>query len=68
MWSEDGDAMFMNYLEGKQFATSSANILANGKELEEAELSMILKQQAAVMTCRGSVRDEYKAQMGLSRF
>ena len=66
-WSEEGDAMFMNYLEGKQFAALAANILANGRELEEAELGMILEQQAAVMTCRGAVRDEYKAQMGLSR-
>lgn len=67
VWSEDGDAMFMNYLEGKQFAALAANILASGRELEKPELGMILEQQAAVMTCRGAVRDEYKAQMGLSR-
>ena len=67
VWSEDGDAMFMNYLEGKQFATSAANILTRGRELEISELDLILKQQAAVMTCRGPVRDEYKAQMDLSR-
>jgi len=67
VWSEDGDAMFFNYLEGKQFANSCANILASGRKVEAAELELILKKQAAVMTCRGSVRDEYKAQMGLSR-
>jgi hypothetical protein len=67
VWSEDEDAMFMNYLEGKQFASSAASILTKGRELETSELELILKQQAAVMTCRGSVRDEYKAQMGLSR-
>lgn len=65
VWSED--AMFMNYLEGKQLASSAANILASGRKLDAAELDVILKQQAAVMTCRGTVRDEYKAQMGLSR-
>lgn len=67
VWTEDGDAMFMNYLEGKQFATSVANILASGREVDAAELQLILDQQAAVMTCRGAVRDEYKAQMDLSR-
>lgn len=67
VWTEDGDAMFMNYLEGKQLANSAANIVASGRLLEMAELEIILKQQAAVMTCRGAVRDEYRAQMGLSR-
>ena len=67
VWSEKEDAMFMNYLEGKQFATSAARIVASGAELETDELKSILKQQASVMTCRGAVRDEYKAQMGLSR-
>ena len=65
VWSED--AMFMNYLEGKQLASSAANILASGRKIDAAELDVILKQQAAVMTCRGTVRDEYKAQMGLAR-
>jgi len=67
VWSVEGDAIFMNYLEGKQFATSVANIVASGRSLEHEELSRILAQQAAVMTCRGAVRDEYKAQMELSR-
>ena len=67
-WSEDGDIMFMNYLESRQFATSIAQIVENGVEVDEVGLATILHQQAAVMTCRGTVRDEYKAQMGLSRF
>jgi SpoVK/Ycf46/Vps4 family AAA+-type ATPase len=61
------DAMFMNYLEGKQFATSVASIVANGRPLETAELNRILAQQTAVMTARGQVREEYVAQMELSR-
>lgn len=67
VWSVDGDAMFMNYLEGKQFANSVASIVASGRSLEKNELQLILDQQAAVMTCRGAVREEYKAQMELSR-
>jgi hypothetical protein len=67
VWTPEGDVMFMNYLEGKQLAHSAANIIANGRELEVSELRIILKQQAAVMTCRGAVRAEYRAQMGLSR-
>lgn len=67
VWSVDGDAIFMNYLEGKQFANSVANIVASGRALEKEESQRILAQQAAVMTCRGAVREEYKAQMELSR-
>lgn len=66
-WSVNGDAMFMNYLEGKQFATMVANIVASNREIEFDELEQILSQQAAVMTARGSVRKEYLAQMDLSR-
>lgn len=61
------DAMFMNYLEGKQFATAVASIVASGRSLDENELKRILSQQAAVMTARGQVREEYVAQMDLSR-
>lgn len=64
-WTKD--AMFMNYLEGKQFATSVASIVASGRSLDENELKRILSQQAAVMTARGQVREEYVAQMDLSR-
>jgi hypothetical protein len=67
VWSIEGDAIFMNYLEGKQFANSVATIVASGQSLETEELQRILDQQAAVMTCRGAVREEYKAQMELSR-
>merc|ERR1712176_1583598 len=67
IWSEEEDAMFMNYLEGKQFASSAAKIVASGKELEVNELKLIMEQQAVVMTCRGQLRDEYRAQMQLSR-
>lgn len=66
-WSKDCDVMFMNYLEGKQFASSVASIVTSGRELERDELERILSQQAAVMTARGSVREEYIAQMELSR-
>jgi len=67
VWSIEEDAIFMNYLEGKQFANSVASIVAKGQPLENEELKRILDQQAAVMTCRGAVREEYKAQMELSR-
>lgn len=64
-WTEN--AMFMNYLEGKQFATSVASIVMSGRPLENKELSKIFAQQTAVMTARGQVREEYIAQMDLSR-
>ncbi len=71
VWTQD--AMFMNYLEGKQFASRVASMVETSRRLggegllDEEELEKILAQQAAVMTARGSVRDEYEAQMGLSR-
>jgi hypothetical protein len=71
VWTKD--AMFMNYLEGKQFASRVASMVENSRRaggeglVDEDELARILAQQAAVMTARGSVRDEYEAQMGLSR-
>lgn len=65
VWTQE--AMFMNYLEGLQFATACADIVISGMELTSAEMSKILKSQAAVMTVRGSVRDEFVASMGLSR-
>ncbi|KAL3919683.1 MAG: hypothetical protein SGILL_003636 [Bacillariaceae sp.] len=64
-WKEN--AMFMNYLESKQFATSVAGIVSRGRALEEKELEPIFAQQAAVMTARGQVREEYVAQIDLSR-
>ena len=65
VWTHD--AMFMNYLEGLQFATACANLVISGVELNETSMSNILTSQAAVMTVRGSVRDEFLASMELSR-
>jgi hypothetical protein len=89
VWSLDEDAMYMNYLEGRQFATLAANLVVMATPvmassggggdvttttttttppiLQTEELHTILKQQAAVMTVRGSVREEYIASMELSR-
>jgi SpoVK/Ycf46/Vps4 family AAA+-type ATPase len=65
VWEED--AMFMNYLEGLQYATSIAKIVASGSALTHEILSSFMKSQSAVMTLRFSLRDEYKASMNLSR-
>lgn len=67
VWEET--AMFMNYLEGLQFAKACADIVAkNGAEaLTETAMQGILQTQAAVMTVRGQVREEFIASMGLSR-
>ena len=71
VWTQD--AMFMNYLEGKQFASRVASMVESSRRaggeglLDENELARLLTQQAAVMTARGAVREEYEAQMGLSR-
>mmetsp|Transcript_48500 Transcript_48500/g.56687 ORF Transcript_48500/g.56687 Transcript_48500/m.56687 type:complete len:789 (-) Transcript_48500:253-2619(-) len=68
VWSED--AMFMNYLEGIQFASACADFAASNEEdaLTNEVMKTILESQAAVMTVRGSARDEYTATMELSRF
>jgi SpoVK/Ycf46/Vps4 family AAA+-type ATPase len=65
VWTEN--AMFMNYLESKQYANAIGDIVASGSQLTEDEMSSILNAQAAVMTVRGPVRDEYIASMDLSR-
>ena len=65
VWSKD--VMFMNYLEGMQFASACADVVTAGNELYAKEMSEILKKQAAVMTVRGSARDEYISSMELSR-
>jgi hypothetical protein len=52
VWTED--AMFMNYLEGAQFAAVCANIVASGSELTVEEMELFMTQQAAVMTVRGA--------------
>ena len=68
VWPEN--AMYMNYLEGLQFAASCANVVINnGVELlTEEYMENSLNAQATVMTVRGQVREEYIASMGLSRF
>jgi SpoVK/Ycf46/Vps4 family AAA+-type ATPase len=65
VWSQD--AMFMNYLEGMQFASACANIVASNKHLDHGEMQRIFEQVAAVMTVRGSAREEYIENMELSR-
>merc|ERR1711957_755148 len=65
VWSED--AMFMNYLEGLQFASACADIVMSTNELTKDDMSVLLKKQAAVMTVRGSAREEYLSSMELSR-
>jgi hypothetical protein len=65
VWSDD--AMFFNYLEGLQFASACADVVATGNPLTKERMSSILIAQAAVMTVRGAVREEYLASMGLSR-
>jgi len=62
------DSMYMNYLESLQFASACADLVASNIKLTEFEMSTILDRQKAVMTVRGSARDEYIASMGLSRF
>jgi SpoVK/Ycf46/Vps4 family AAA+-type ATPase len=64
-WSKD--AMYMNYLEGMQFASACANIIASNRKLSKKEMSSILAEQARVMTVRRSSRTEYIETMGLSR-
>lgn len=65
VWTET--AMFMNYLESLQFAKACADVVASESSLEEEVMSSLLDMQKAVMTVRGSVRDEFLASMGLSR-
>jgi SpoVK/Ycf46/Vps4 family AAA+-type ATPase len=67
VWSEN--AMFMNYLEGMQFASACAELVRKHPErkLETESMASILAQQAAVMTVRGQVREEYLASMKMSR-
>uniref|UniRef100_A0A7S4K6L8 AAA+ ATPase domain-containing protein n=1 Tax=Odontella aurita TaxID=265563 RepID=A0A7S4K6L8_9STRA len=65
VWTDD--AMYMNYLEGMQFASACADMVLSGEELSKREMTAILKQQAAVMTVRGAAREEFIASMELSR-
>lgn len=70
VWTET--AMFMNYLEGVQFAKSCANIVATSsgwthQPLTVEAMKSLLQTQAAVMTVRGTTREEFLASMELSR-
>ena len=65
VWNED--AMFFNYLEGLQFASACADIVAKGNDLTDESMSTILSAMKVVMTVRGAVREEYVASMGLTR-
>jgi len=65
VWDEE--AKYMNYLEGMQFASACANLVEQGGELLEEQMGTILKSQAAVMTVRGAVREEFIASMDLTR-
>ena len=68
-WSLESDVMFFNFLEGRQSAAAVANIVSvKGRPPLREELEENLKQQATVMTVRGSVREEFVASMDLSRF
>ena len=66
VWSKD--AMFMNYLEGLQFASACAEIVASKKVLTSNEMGSIFSKQAAVMTVRGHAREDYISSMEMSRF
>jgi hypothetical protein len=72
VWEENG--MFMNYLEGLQFAQSCADLVAASKGpgdqllLTQEAMEALMKRQAAVMTVRGQLREEYRASMELSRW
>ena len=67
VWSQD--VMFMNFLEAVQFASACADVVVAEGELTNEKMSAILKQQAAVMTVRGSApREEYVSSMALSRY
>jgi len=62
------DAMYMNFLEGAQFASACADVVSSNGSISETEMSSLLRKQIAVMTVRGQARDEYIASMGRSRF
>lgn len=66
VWREN--AMYMNYLEGLQFASACADTIVKTHGLSKNEMVKLFKKQAAVMTVRGSARDEYVETMELSRF
>lgn len=63
VWTQD--AMFMNFLEGRQFASACADL---GSGLRRRDMETMFGQQAAVMTVRGTaLREEYLQSMEASR-
>ena len=66
-WSQD--AMFMNYLEGLQFAEACVQSLIKNDHhlLTNEAMKAILQQQAAVMTVRGATREEFLSSMEFTR-
>jgi len=65
VWEKD--PMFMNHLEGLQYASACAIIVESGMELSHEAMHSILSNQAAVMSVRDAARDEYIASMQMSR-
>jgi len=65
LWEQD--AMFMNFLEGQQYAEACANAVSKGGKLTSETMQSLLDTQTAVMTVRSATRDEFTASMGLSR-
>ena len=66
-WSKD--AMFMTYLEGLQFAEACVQSLIKNdhRVLTNEVMKAILQKQAAVMTVRGSTREEFISSMEFTR-
>jgi hypothetical protein len=66
-WSKD--AMFMTYLEGLKFAEACVQSLIKNdhRVLTNEVMKAILQQQAAVMTVRGSTREEFISSMEFTR-
>ena len=65
VWNEQ--AQFLTFLEGLQLAKACANVVARGKVLHYDYMKAQLDSQAAVMTVRGQVREEYLESIGLTR-
>ena len=69
-WTTDSShihAHFFLVIVGAQFAATCARMVASRKTLDQAAMATMMKQQAAVMTVRSSVREEYVLSMALSR-
>ena len=68
-------AMFLTFLETERLAADAAALVASGaaagEDLEpealEAAFERLLDSQAAVMTVRGTVREDFLTSRGMSR-